>query len=411
MDLIPLSTIRPDTVHWLWPNHLPQGKLAILDGDPGTGKSLITLDICARLSLGDPFPDGAPSPGFSSVIILNAEDAIADTVLPRLTRLGADMSKIYTIGTAGLPAFGTFSLPGHIRHLRNAVATSQARLVIIDPIMAFLDRSIATASDQSVRAVLTPLARLAQDHACTILMVRHLTKSNRHAIYRGGGSIGILGACRSAWLTGRDPNDTGRFILAQIKNNLASVVPALAYTMSPLPQSDQQTRATSPCDQQTVTMPSSGGEDRGKGELVSRPTLHAPRSTNELLSRSPHDAPLTWLGPCDITANDILGPRVPLPPRALTRQLLEDLLADGPLPFPEIACKIPGTNHSALFRARNDLKISSIRVRQNGTIFSYWLLPGQTLPAHILTEDIICDPDDILGPARGVTGQVEEPIG
>jgi hypothetical protein len=387
MELIPLTSIRPDTLHWLWPGRIAQGKLAILDGDPGTGKSLITLDICARLTRGLPFPDHAPSPGPSSVIILNAEDAIADTVLPRLLRFGADMSKIYTIGTAGLPAFGSFSLPTHIDDLARAIGAAHARLLIIDPLVAFLDRSIATASDQSIRSVLTPLARLAQDHSCAIIMVRHLTKTGRHALYRGGGSIGILGACRSGWLTGRDPADPSRFILTQTKNNLTSALPALAYTMSHGLESRLQ-----PVTEDTLAPLALALGGEGRGEPV---TPHAPRT--------PLHAPLIWLGPCDIQPNDILGPPPLLRPRARARDILEDLLADGPLPYPEIARRAPDTNETALFRARHDLKVHSIRVRRNGTVVSYWLLPGQTLPAQVRTEDIICDPDDILGPEKSTT--------
>jgi hypothetical protein len=220
MDLIPLTTIRPDTLHWLWPGWLPEGKLTILDGDPGYGqiahhsRHLCPADPrplhsptrgltpfpgpCPRLARGlTPFPLLCPQPQAfrkkqtsrclrkrcppapSSVIILSAEDAIADTVLPRLLRFGADMSRIFTLGSEGLPALGDVSLAAHLGSLEHALAKSHARLVIIDPLMAFLDRSIATASDSSVRSVLTPVARLAQDHSCAILMVRHLSKKGR----------------------------------------------------------------------------------------------------------------------------------------------------------------------------------------------------------------------------------------
>jgi hypothetical protein len=86
----PISQLTPRPVTWLWLNQLALGKLAILDGDPGLGKSLLTLDLCARLSTGRPFPDGSPGPGVSNALVLNAEDSAADTIRPRLQALGAD---------------------------------------------------------------------------------------------------------------------------------------------------------------------------------------------------------------------------------------------------------------------------------------------------------------------------------
>jgi putative DNA primase/helicase len=85
----------PCPLEWLWPGRLAFGKLAIFDGDPGLGKSLLALDLCARLSTGRPFPDGSPSPGPMSSIVLNGEDGAHDTILARLQAMGADMGRVF----------------------------------------------------------------------------------------------------------------------------------------------------------------------------------------------------------------------------------------------------------------------------------------------------------------------------
>ena len=88
-----VSQVRPREIAWLWPGRLGLGKLAMLDGDPGLGKSLLALDLCARLSTGRPFPDGAPGPGTGTAIVLNAEDSEQDTIHRRLQALGADLDR------------------------------------------------------------------------------------------------------------------------------------------------------------------------------------------------------------------------------------------------------------------------------------------------------------------------------
>src|SRR5438309_6756561 len=93
--LQPVSQLEARTIAWLWPGRLALGKLAILDGDPGLGKSLLTLDLCARLSTGQPFADASPSPGPGSALVLNGEDSAEDTIRPRLRALGADNDRVF----------------------------------------------------------------------------------------------------------------------------------------------------------------------------------------------------------------------------------------------------------------------------------------------------------------------------
>src|SRR5438105_13300949 len=95
--LQPVSQLTARSLDWLWPSRLALGKLAMLDGDPGLGKSLLALDLCARLSTGRPFPDGQPGPGVANSIVLNAEDSAEDTIRPRLEALGADPERVFVL--------------------------------------------------------------------------------------------------------------------------------------------------------------------------------------------------------------------------------------------------------------------------------------------------------------------------
>ena len=99
--ILPVSQLTPRSVTWLWPGRLALGKLAIVDGDPGVGKSLVTLDLCARLSTGRPFPDGSPGPSAGNCIVLNGEDDEEDTTRPRLEALGTDLDRVFVLHRAG----------------------------------------------------------------------------------------------------------------------------------------------------------------------------------------------------------------------------------------------------------------------------------------------------------------------
>src|SRR4051794_38446331 len=146
----PLSELAPRPVSWLWPGRLALGKLAMLDGDPGLGKSLLTLDLCARLSTGRPFPDGAPGPGIGPAIILNAEDSEEDTLRPRLQALRADLNRVFILHPEEGPG-QLLRLPCQTELLDDALQRTQARLVVLDPIVAFLDPSVCCNSDQGIR--------------------------------------------------------------------------------------------------------------------------------------------------------------------------------------------------------------------------------------------------------------------
>jgi hypothetical protein len=330
-----VSELTTRTIDWLWPGRLALGKLAILDGDPGLGKSLVTLDLCARLSTGRAFPDGAagPGPGPGGAIVLNGEDGDEDTIRPRLQALGADLGRVFIPCRHGDEE--SLCFPTHVKVLEEALRRTAARLVVIDPLPAFLDSRVNTNNDFSVRWALAPLLRLAQRYACVVLMVRHLNKLlHARAAYRGAGSVGFLAACRSGWLIARDPEQPERCVFAQVKNNLAPPQPSLAYTLT--------------------------------HEGLQLPTVH-------------------WLGPADWTAESLLAARVGAAPATeldRARDFLADFLAEGARTSRDVwaAAREEKLSARTIERAKKELEVRSVRSWADGQRLSHWLLPGQTMP-------------------------------
>jgi hypothetical protein len=226
-----LSSVEPEEVSWLWTSWLALGKLALVDGDPGLGKSAMTLDLAARVSAGQVFPDGAECEP-AGVVLLSAEDGLADTIRPRLDAARADTSRILALAT--IPDEDghdrLLSIPEDIPLIEKGIRRVRARLVVVDPLMAFLSGNINSHRDQDVRRALAPLAGLAERTGASVLVVRHLNKAAaNNPLYRGGGSIGIIGAARMAFVVGKDPQDENRRVVASTKNNLAKPPASLMF--------------------------------------------------------------------------------------------------------------------------------------------------------------------------------------
>jgi len=229
LRLIRVTDIRPQALSWLWPGYVPRGKLTLLDGDPDYGKSLITIDLAARLSRGRPLPDGAQGGPVRRTLFLQAEDNAEDTLRPRLEAAGADFDHVFVVGRDG-PHTALVRLPRHLRRMEELIRAESVDLVVLDPLVGFLTRAVCVANDQMVRQVLGPLGGMAGRTGTGVMMVRHLTKEGRHkALYRGGGSIGIVGVARSALLVADHPKSEGERVLTVTKSNLAERPPALAY--------------------------------------------------------------------------------------------------------------------------------------------------------------------------------------
>lgn len=230
LTFVRLSDVVPERVQWLWPGYLPAGKLVVLDGDPGLGKSTLTLDLAARITTGERMPDGSAGLGGPrDVVVLSAEDGPADTIRPRLEVAGADLTRVHVIAidSERFPSF-----PEDVGETQRKVEEHDAALVIIDPLMALLGGAINSWRDQDIRQALAPLTAMADQTGVTVVMVRHLNKTTGgNPLYRGGGSIGIIGAARVGLLVTLDPACAEGRVLAVSKSNLGPLPDSIRFSV------------------------------------------------------------------------------------------------------------------------------------------------------------------------------------
>lgn len=336
--VVRLSDVEEEILTWTWRGYLPDGKLTILEGDPGLGKSVLWSDLVGRISCGDHMPNGQPLDVPSTCLVVSAEDDLGDTLKPRLRAAGADMTRVFTLGLQR-DAFGDvipFTIPDDIARLERAMKQTGAKFVVIDPVMAFISEGIQTHNDASARRALTPLTAVAQETRAAFLLLRHLNKdqSSKKALYRGGGSIAFGGVARSVLLLAEDPDDRGTLVLAQVKNNLASRnVSSLRLRVEPWEHDS------------------------------AIPTVR-------------------WGGASSHSANDLLqdsDARFTAPARADAERFLWELLGDGPMAASEVAARAgeEGITTATLRRATRAMGLTKKRVRaEDGTTEAWeWGLP------------------------------------
>jgi len=342
-----LSGVEPEEVEWLWPSRLARGKVALMDGDPGLGKSAVTLDLAARLSAGQTFPDGAECEP-AGVVLLSGEDGLADTIRPRLDAAGADVSRVLALATVpdenGHDRY--LSIPEDIPLIEKGIERVGARLVVLDPLMAFLSGDANSHRDQDVRRALAPLAALAERTGACVLVVRHLNKApGNNPLYRGGGSIGIIGAARMALVVGKDPQDEHRRVLASTKNNLAKLPKSLMFTL----------------------------EEAGNGAVR-----------------------VNWLGDSEVSAHQLLAtPREEehADARSEAVEFLSDVLADGPVAASQVKeeAEDAGISERTLWRAKKVLGVMAYREGEaggRGKGHWFWKLPVADLVAKDCHDSI-----------------------
>jgi hypothetical protein len=218
-----LSEVEARQINWLWPGRIPLGKITILDGDPGMGKSLITVDLAARVSTGQPMPDGTPGQQ-GNVLLVAPEDDPYDTLKPRLEAAGGDPARVRLLTGESFDSDKMriydrpFSLPRDFDALTKAINSTDPILVILDPLSAIIGNSVNISHDQAIREIFTSLALLAERTACAILIVRHLSKgSYSNPLHRGTGSIGIIAAARTGLIIAPHPENHHQRILATTK--------------------------------------------------------------------------------------------------------------------------------------------------------------------------------------------------
>jgi len=228
MRLIRSDLIEDKPLQWLWPGRIPIGQITLLEGDPGTAKSTLTLAMASIVTNGADWPDGSECQ-VGEVIVANAEDPEEEVIKPRLRAAGADCGKVFVICPSETDA-QVFTIPDHVAALEERVRERSVRLIVFDPLEAFLSGSVDNYRNHHVRRALKSLELMAKRTGCAVVIVRHLTKdASKAAIYRGGGSIGIIGAARASLSVGPDPTNKDRFIVVPAKSNWSKKQQGVAY--------------------------------------------------------------------------------------------------------------------------------------------------------------------------------------
>lgn len=232
-----LADVEPVDVRWLWPGRVPLGRITLLVGRPGEGKSFLTTYMASRVSTGSPWPDGTKCPR-GSVILVSAEDDPGDTIRPRLDAHYADVRRVHLLAMVRrIQADGErhdvmFTL-ADIDALEAALkAHPDCKLMVVDPIGSFLGGRTDAHRDNEVRAVLAPVTKMAEKYGPAVLIVAHRRKSSGSmADDLALGSRAFTGIARSVWHLTRDGEDKKRRLLLPGKNNLAPEGDGLAFTI------------------------------------------------------------------------------------------------------------------------------------------------------------------------------------
>jgi len=217
------SDIKPEPIDWLWPGRVAIGKLTMLAGEPGLGKSQLTCWVSAAVTTGGRWPGNEGTASIGSAIILSAEDDAADTVRPRLDAAGADVSRVYIVSAVRVDdgSRRSFNIQADLVLLEQEIKRiGDVRLVVIDPVSSYLGR-VDSHKNAELRAVLEPIGEMASRMGVAVVAVTHLSKGGSGgANNRIIGSIAFVAAARAAFIVCRDPDDSERRLFLPTKNNL-----------------------------------------------------------------------------------------------------------------------------------------------------------------------------------------------
>lgn len=298
------SEVQITEIDWMWTNRIAFGKLTILDGDPDKGKSTLSLTIAAHLSRGIPLP-GDSRGHLGNALVLGTEDDQGDTMTPRLLAAGADLDKVFFLNAGQFP-----KLPD-VTKLRHTVKRWAIRLLILDPLPSFLAKGVDPYKDTDMRNALEPLAEMARETKCAVLILRHFKKGKEEkAIYKGSGTIGIGGLVRCGLIVEDAKGEQDVCLLGTSKGNNVkrSARRALRYRIE-----DTEFKA---------------------GKIV-------------------------FLGEADITADEMIAPKEKKTPREKAKEYLSASLKNGPRPLREVEeeAEHQEINKKTLARAREEMGI------------------------------------------------------
>ena len=311
LKLINMQDVEVEEVKWLIYPFIPYGKITIIQGDPGEGKTTLVLQIIARLTKGESIVnEEAKEP--INVIYQTAEDGLADTIKPRLLSADADCSKVLVIDDKDTP------LTMRDVRLEQAIVETNAKLVVLDPIQGFLGADVDMHRANEIRPVMKHISELAEKYKCAIILIGHMNKSSMgKSAYRGLGSIDFQAAARSVLIVGRIKDEPEIRVVCQTKSSLAPEAKSLAFRLS---------------------------EENG----------------------------FEWIGEYDVTADDLLSGTAKGARKQAAIEFLENTLTNGPLPQTELTelAKQKGISERTLRTAKDELGIKSKRANNQW----YWSL-------------------------------------
>lgn len=323
LKLINMEQVEIEKIDWLLYPFIPFGKVTIVQGDPGEGKTTMVLQIIAKLTKGEAvLPSGSDEPALEgktmalepvNVIYQTAEDGLGDTIKPRLLSAGADCSRVMVIDD------NNQALTMMDARLEEAIIQTKARLVVLDPIQGFLGTAVDMHRANEIRPLMKRVAVLAEKYHCAIILIGHMNKnSNGKSSYRGLGSIDFQAAARSVLIVGRIKDEPEIRVVCHVKSSLAPEGKSIAFRLD-------------------------------------------------------KDTGFEWIGEYDISADDLLSGDNRGQKIHAAKEFLQEFLASGSVAQTKVAeeAEIREIKKKTLWNAKKELEIDSVKIGNQW----FWMLP------------------------------------
>lgn len=323
LKLINMEQVEIEKIDWLLYPFIPFGKVTIVQGDPGEGKTTMVLQIIAKLTKGEAvLPSGSDEPALEgktmalepvNVIYQTAEDGLGDTIKPRLLSAGADCSRVMVIDD------NNQALTMMDARLEEAIIKTKARLVVLDPIQGFLGDAVDMHRANEIRPLMKRIAVLAEKYHCAIILIGHMNKnSNGKSSYRGLGSIDFQAAARSVLIVGRIKDEPEIRVVCHVKSSLAPEGKSIAFRLD-------------------------------------------------------KDTGFEWIGEYDISADDLLSGDNRGQKIHAAKEFLKEILASGSVAQTKVAEEAESRRikKKTLWNAKKELEIDSVKIGNQW----FWMLP------------------------------------
>ena len=323
LKLINMEQVEVEKIDWLLYPFIPFGKVTIVQGDPGEGKTTMVLQIIAKLTKGEAvLPSGSDEPALEektmalepvNVIYQTAEDGLGDTIKPRFFSAGADCSRVMVIDD------NDQALTMMDARLEEAIIKTNARLVVLDPIQGFLGTAVDMHRANEIRPLMKRVAVLAEKYHCAIILIGHMNKnSNGKSSYRGLGSIDFQAAARSVLIVGRIKDEPEIRVVCHVKSSLAPEGKSIAFRLD-------------------------------------------------------KDTGFEWIGEYDISADDLLSGDNRGQKIHVAKEFLQEFLVSGSVAQTKVAeeAEVRGIKKKTLWNAKKELEIDSVKIGNQW----FWMLP------------------------------------